>query len=246
MTEESRLSRWSRLKTKSRPKGRGIFFKAPESETDETEETAVQAATDPAAETEVDNRQAAAEPPDPSAGPEPEQVPEDEAYPDDLPPIESLTAESDFTAFMSERVSDTIRNAALRKLWISNPALANLDGLLDYGEDLTDSFKVVKNMQSAYKVGRGMVDFEEEARLAAEKARERKDGETVEQAEEPDVVAADADEEQDMLAEAEEPVELDGAAVADADHEKDAPVPTELKSEDVASDSKNSGKSSST
>ncbi|MEQ9488167.1 MAG: DUF3306 domain-containing protein [Alphaproteobacteria bacterium] len=178
MTEESRLARWSRLKAKSRPKGRGIFFAPPAPEQGGETETGAVGATSPPAEAvpadaAPDLQPAEAVAASETAETEQDASPEEDAYPEDLPSIESLTKDSDFTAFMSDRVSDAIRNAALRKLWVSNPALANLDGLIDYGEDLTGSFKVVDNMQSVYKVGRGMVDYEAEAKLAEEKALEK-------------------------------------------------------------------------
>ena len=74
----------------------------------------------------------------------------------DLPDPDSLGAGDDFSAFMARAVPERLRRRALRRLWISNPALANLDGLLDYGEDFTDSACVIEGMQTAYQVGRGM------------------------------------------------------------------------------------------
>ena len=50
----------------------------------------------------------------------------------DLPDIDSLTADSDFSAFMAEGVPGELKNLALRKLWRSDPVYANLDGLNDY------------------------------------------------------------------------------------------------------------------
>lgn len=175
MTEESRFSRWSRMKTKARPKGRGIFFKTPDPAPEEQDSASPDVRDQEPVETA-----SVADHADDAGSSDVSQVPgeqEEEDYPEDLPPIESLNKDSDFTAFMSDRVSDKIRNAALRKLWVSNPTLANLDGLIDYGEDLTGSFKVVENMQSVYKVGRGMVDYEAEAKLAEENAREKEEEE---------------------------------------------------------------------
>jgi hypothetical protein len=40
--------------------------------------------------------------------------------------------------------------------------LANLDGLVDYGEDYTDAATVVENLQTVYQVGKGMVTKLEE------------------------------------------------------------------------------------
>ena len=54
----------------------------------------------------------------------------------DMPPIESLTGDSDFSVFMSPKVSDQLRVQALRKLF-HLPAFNVTDGLNDYDEDYT-------------------------------------------------------------------------------------------------------------
>ncbi|WP_350334122.1 DUF3306 domain-containing protein [Coralliovum pocilloporae] len=93
----------------------------------------------------------------------------------DLPDPDSLKAGDDFSAFMQKAVPDRLRRRALRKLWLSNPALANLDGLLDYGEDFTDSAKVIENLQTTYQVGKGMLKHilaMEEEEAAAKAAAE--------------------------------------------------------------------------
>ena len=76
----------------------------------------------------------------------------------DLPNPDDMKMGDDFSAFMSKAVPDRLRRRALRRLWLANPALANLDGLLDYGEDFTDSATVIENMQTAYQVGKGMTE----------------------------------------------------------------------------------------
>ena len=93
-----------------------------------------------------------------------------------LPDPDSMMMGDDFSSFMSKAVPDRLRRRALRRLWLANPALANLDGLLDYGEDFTDSATVIENMQTAYQVGKGMTEHvlemvrqaEEEAARAAQ------------------------------------------------------------------------------
>mgnify|MGYP001405171613 CR=1 FL=1 len=79
----------------------------------------------------------------------------------DLPSLESLTADSDFTPFLHTDVPSALKKAALRKLWKSDPILANVDGLNDYDEDFArmDLGKVV---QTAYQVGKGMIGPKEE------------------------------------------------------------------------------------
>ncbi len=57
------------------------------------------------------------------------------APPPDLPDIESLDKDSDYTVFLQDGVPDEIRNLALRKLWLSDPEFNVVDGLDDYDED---------------------------------------------------------------------------------------------------------------
>ena len=80
-----------------------------------------------------------------------------EEPPPELPPVESLTATSDFTPFLRDKVPEALRKAALRKLWRSDPVLANLDGLNDYDEDFTGG-SLGGIVATAYRVGKGMID----------------------------------------------------------------------------------------
>lgn len=100
-------------------------------------------------------------------------VPEDEKPPafdiESLPDIDSLGPKSDFSMFMQAGVPAELKTKALRKLWRVKSELANLDGLIDYGEDLTGSFKVVDHLKTAYEVGRGFLrDDTEDAPKDAE------------------------------------------------------------------------------
>ena len=54
----------------------------------------------------------------------------------DMPSIESLDADSDYSPFMSPGVSEQLRTLALRKLF-HQPAFNITDGLNDYDEDFT-------------------------------------------------------------------------------------------------------------
>jgi hypothetical protein len=74
-----------------------------------------------------------------------------------LPDIDTLTFESDFTVFMRKGVPADLRKRALQRLWRSNPTLANLDGLLEYGEDYTKIGTAKQVVRTAYQVGRGML-----------------------------------------------------------------------------------------
>ena len=53
----------------------------------------------------------------------------------DLPDVAELGAESDYRPFLQRTVAPALRRLALRRLWQSDPVLANLDGLNDYDED---------------------------------------------------------------------------------------------------------------
>jgi len=85
-----------------------------------------------------------------------------------LPDPDLLKMGDDFRAFMAKAVPERLRRRALRRLWVSNPVLANLDGLIDYAEDYTDSARVVANMKTAYQVGKGMLAHVEEMARQAE------------------------------------------------------------------------------
>jgi hypothetical protein len=89
-----------------------------------------------------------------------------------LPDPDTLEAGDDFKAFMTDAVPQRIKTRALRRLWLSNPALANIDGLVDYGEDFTDAATVVENLATAYPVGKGMTAHGEERARQAEAAAE--------------------------------------------------------------------------
>jgi len=54
----------------------------------------------------------------------------------DMPPIDSLDSDSDFSVFMSPGVSEDLRTEALQKLF-HQPAFNVTDGLNDYDEDYT-------------------------------------------------------------------------------------------------------------
>ena len=96
-----------------------------------------------------------------------EEKPDEEVLAElDLPDPDSLRQGDDFSAFMTKAVPERLRRRALRRLWLSNPVLANLDELVDYGEDFTDAATVVADLQSVYRVGKGMVSDEDLAKAA--------------------------------------------------------------------------------
>lgn len=85
-----------------------------------------------------------------------------------LPDPDTLGAGDDFKAFLTDAVPARLKARALRRLWLSNPVLANVDGLVDYGGDFTDAALAVENLQTAYQVGKGMTAHVEELARQAE------------------------------------------------------------------------------
>jgi hypothetical protein len=74
-----------------------------------------------------------------------------------LPDPDTLGKDDDFTGFLAKTVPERLRRRALRKLWVSNPVLANLDGLNDYEDDYTDAATAGQVVRTAYEVGRGFL-----------------------------------------------------------------------------------------
>lgn len=52
-----------------------------------------------------------------------------------LPSLESLTADSDFTGFLQKGVPQALRNAALQRLWTSDPMIRDYVGLSEMNWD---------------------------------------------------------------------------------------------------------------
>jgi len=105
VSDDPFLSRWSRLKTtaKAAPAGGGVAPKA----------------------------QAAPAPPvEPSRAP-PEARADAEREPAPLPPVESLTPESDFSPFMRAKVDESLKRRALKTLF-RDPRFNVMDGLDTY------------------------------------------------------------------------------------------------------------------
>ena len=79
----------------------------------------------------------------------------------DMPPVESLDAESDYSGFLSPRVSDALRQAALRKLF-HGTAFNVIDGLDDYAEDFT-TFEALGDVITADMKHQIQVEAEKQA-----------------------------------------------------------------------------------
>lgn len=104
------LSRWSRLKEDARRKGDG-----------------------PSA-TAVDARLAGV-PAEEAAGEGAPHVTEEEVPLADLPPVDTIDANTDLTPWLRRRVPELWRRAALRRLWAADPAIRDFVGPADYAWD---------------------------------------------------------------------------------------------------------------
>ncbi|MGB0658990.1 MAG: DUF3306 domain-containing protein [Mangrovicoccus sp.] len=74
-----------------------------------------------------------------------------------LPEPEALTSPDQIRDFLQAELPQRLKTRALRRLWRLNPVLANIDGLVDYGEDFTDAAMVIPDLKTVYQVGRGMI-----------------------------------------------------------------------------------------
>ncbi|MDA7966616.1 DUF3306 domain-containing protein [Ruegeria sp.] len=125
-----------------------------------------------------------------------------------LPDPDQLQAGDDVSGFMAKAVPDRLRRRALRRLWRLNPVLANVDGLVDYGEDYTDAACVIENIQTAYQVGKGMLAHVEALAAQEDDSAPIEDPDTPEPEAEPEPVDT-LPEEPVQMAEVEEVEETD-------------------------------------
>ena len=114
---ENFVARWSRLKR--------------DTAREKTEGEAAQSRTQPAAETAAAVERG-------TAAPETGQPSEPVFDPASLPPIESITAESDIRAFLQSGVPADLTKAALRRVWTTDPAIRDFIGIAENQWDFTD------------------------------------------------------------------------------------------------------------
>ncbi len=161
----SRLSRWSQMKTKSKEKKRG---RIPLVQAD-----AIREKVDSPLSQDINLEEAAEG--DVLLVEDDVEVQEEEMDLDELsekhvlPKIEELDKDSDYTPFMNNAIPEVLKRAAMRKLWLSDPILANVDGLNDYDDDFNVIDRVIKAIDTNYRVGKGMLSQEERAAEDAEK-----------------------------------------------------------------------------
>jgi len=86
-----------------------------------------------------------------------------------LPPLDSLTFESDFKAFMHAKVEEGVKRAALKKLF-SDPRFNVMDGLDTYIDDYTKAEPISEELLAQLEHARQtlMVSTPEEEKPAEE------------------------------------------------------------------------------
>jgi hypothetical protein len=136
---------------------------------------------------------------------------------------DTMKAGDDFSAFMAKAVPTRLRNRALRELWLSNPALANLDALLDYGEDFTKSERAIEDFQTTYQVGKGLLAHVQEMARQEEAAKQAADG-PEEEVEEIEEIDNQEEEVPEALALVEEETDTETDTETEADTEVTADV----------------------
>jgi hypothetical protein len=99
----------------------------------------------------------AATPPPPA-----EVEPEKDTTPVALPPLESLTPDSDFSLFMQPQVDPELRHAALKKLFL-DPRFNVMDGLDIYIDDYTRSDPIAPSIVAELAQFRNLGGLEPEA-----------------------------------------------------------------------------------
>lgn len=82
----------------------------------------------------------------------------DKIDPAELPSIDSLSGESDFSAFLRDGVPDALRRQALRKLWVSDPVIAATDPFDVYNLDYFNAPSFPEGVKTLFRVGYGMLD----------------------------------------------------------------------------------------
>jgi hypothetical protein len=96
--------------------------------------------------------------PSPDGGEKPDEKPFDPAT---LPPVESLTKESDYTLFMRPEVPEELRQKALRRLWATDPVLSAPDGFDMHTLDYNAVPTFPEGVKTLYRIGQGMFDQHE-------------------------------------------------------------------------------------
>ncbi len=142
------LSRWSRLKRQSRQEEIPETLDAPEPQEEAQTPAAIAEAAEPA-------------------------PTEDSAPPPSLEDVDALTFQSDYQPFLKANVSPDVKNAAMKKLFFSDPHFNTMDGLDTYIEDYNATHRplplsIIKKLASSKALSLFDTDPDEETAADAE------------------------------------------------------------------------------
>ena len=102
------------------------------------------------------------------APPPAKQEPDPKAPAPELPPIESLTPDSDYRAFFQPKVNDDVRRAALKKLF-GDPHFNVMDGLDVYIDDYSKTEPIPPAMLAGMKTAQDILRWAREDKEELEK-----------------------------------------------------------------------------
>lgn len=100
--------------------------------------------------------------------PEQPEAPAPELPPPELPPVETLTKDSDFSAFLQAGVPEAIKRAAMAKLWSSDPLFSQQE-VFDLHMENYSVPTIPEMVKTTWKVGKGIVENLAEAEETVEK-----------------------------------------------------------------------------
>ncbi len=145
---------------------------------------------------------------------------------EDMPPIESLDKDSDYSPFLSEGVSKELRNMALKKLFFSGK-FALRDGLDDYDDDFTKFEPLGNTVTSDMKFHQRRKERERLAKLEEEQKALQENAQNEKQAQNDDALPveeeASAVEEKEEQAGSTEPADATEPESAEDDDELHQP-----------------------
>jgi hypothetical protein len=101
---------------------------------------------------------------------EPDSPSVEQPDPPELPTIESLGAQSDYSAFLKPGVSAALRQEALNRLWATDPTLMAPEIMDLHMGDYTQPL-ITEVVKTAWRFGKGVLDSVELAAEEEEKAK---------------------------------------------------------------------------
>jgi hypothetical protein len=114
--------------------------------------------------------------------PAPERTADPEAPAPELPPLDTLTPESDYRAFFHPKVNEDVRRAALKKLF-SDPHFNVMDGLDVYIDDYSKSEPIPAAMLASLRQAQNILGWakEDEEKRAQDKQQQEASTQALEQ-----------------------------------------------------------------